>query len=125
PADPDAVAAAVAHLAAAGYRWEAAQLCRVATERADDPAAARVLLEAGRRLRGTRPARAGSGPDALSDREREVGALVVDGLTHKEIGARLYLSPKTVEQHVAHLRQKLRASSRATLVAALRAHLDG
>ena len=53
----------------------------------------------------------------------EAPALVVDGLTHKEIGARLYLSPKTVEQHVAHLRRKLRASSRATLVAALRAQL--
>jgi DNA-binding CsgD family transcriptional regulator len=125
PLDPDAVAASIAHLAAAGYRWEAAQLCRAATARTSDPAAARVLLEAGRRLGGARPSRQAAGPDALSDREREVGALVVDGLTHKEIGARLYLSPKTVEQHVAHLRRKLRASSRATLVAALRVHLDG
>jgi DNA-binding NarL/FixJ family response regulator len=123
PADPDAVAAEVARLAAAGHRWEAAQLCRAATARTADPAAARTLLEAGRRLRGTRASRPGERPDALSDREREVGALVVDGLTHKEIGARLYLSPKTVEQHVAHLRRKLRASSRATLVAALRAQL--
>jgi DNA-binding CsgD family transcriptional regulator len=64
-------------------------------------------------------------PGGLSGREREVGALVVDGLTHKEIGARLYISPKTVEQHVARLRQKLAASNRATLVAALRPHLDG
>ena len=82
--------------------------------------------------RGPRPAddrertgaRAARRPGALSDREREVGALVVDGLTHKEIGARLYISPKTVEQHVARLRQKLAASNRATLVAALRPHLN-
>jgi DNA-binding CsgD family transcriptional regulator len=53
-----------------------------------------------------------------------VGALVIDGLTHREIGARLYISPKTVEQHVARLRQKLAASNRATLVAGLRACLE-
>jgi DNA-binding CsgD family transcriptional regulator len=52
-----------------------------------------------------------------------VGALVVDGLTQKEIGARLYISPKTVEQHVARMRQKLAASNRAALVAALRTQL--
>ena len=51
------------------------------------------------------------------------GALVVDGLTQKEIGARLYISPKTVEQHVARMRQKLAASNRAALVAALRTQL--
>ena len=53
-----------------------------------------------------------------------MGALVIDGLTHKEIGARLYISPKTVEQHVARLRQKLAASNRAALVAGLRACLE-
>jgi DNA-binding NarL/FixJ family response regulator len=62
-------------------------------------------------------------PDELSDREREVGTLVVDGLTHKEIGARLYISPKTVEQHVARLRQKLAVATRADLVAALRSRV--
>jgi hypothetical protein len=45
------------------------------------------------------------------------------GLTQKEIGARLYISPKTLEQHVARLRRKLAATNRAGLVAALRAHL--
>ena len=66
----------------------------------------------------------GRGSSELSEREREVGALVVDGLTHKEIGARLYISPKTVEQHVARLRQKLAASNRAALVAGLRLRLE-
>jgi DNA-binding CsgD family transcriptional regulator len=119
------VDAASAGLAEGGLRWEAAALCRAAAARATDPTAARRLLGTGRSLR------AGSGPPGralpggLSEREREVGALVVDGLTHREIGARLYISPKTVEQHVARLRQKLAASNRATLVAALRPHLDG
>ena len=80
------------------------------------------MLGAGR---GLLPGTGGSGRASglLSEREREVGALVVDGLTQKEIGARLYISPKTVEQHVARMRQKLAASNRATLVAALRTQL--
>ncbi|WP_235922115.1 response regulator transcription factor [Lentzea tibetensis] len=47
----------------------------------------------------------------------------MDGLTHKEIGSRLYISPKTVEQHVARIRQKLAVSSRAELIASLRSRL--
>ena len=48
---------------------------------------------------------------------------MLDGLTQKEIGAQLYISPKTVEQHVARMRQKLAAGNRAALIAALRTHL--
>ena len=97
-------------------------LCRAAVARAADPAVARELTGTGRALR-TAPA-PGRTAGELSEREREVGALVIDGLTHKEIGARLYISPKTVEQHVARLRQKLAASNRAALVAGLRACLE-
>ena len=122
---PATVDVAAAGLAAAGLRVEAAALCRAAATRTADPAAARRLLGTGRGLRGAAGATGRPAPGGLSDREREVGALVVDGLTHREIGARLYISPKTVEQHVARLRQKLAASNRATLVAALRPHLDG
>jgi DNA-binding CsgD family transcriptional regulator len=119
---PAMVDAAAARLADAGLRGEAADLCRAAAQRATDPAATRRLLGAGR---GLLPGTGGSGraTGLLSEREREVGALVVDGLTQKEIGARLYISPKTVEQHVARMRQKLAASNRATLVAALRSQL--
>jgi DNA-binding CsgD family transcriptional regulator len=119
------VGSTATHLAQNGLRWEAATLCRMAAERTGDPATARRLLGAGRGLRTSSGAPGRTTPGGLSDREREVGALVVDGLTQKEIGARLYISPKTVEQHVARLRQKLAASNRATLVAALRVHLDG
>lgn len=121
--DPAVVTTAATHLDGAGHPWEAGELCRAAAARAADPAVARVVLETARRLHpGPGPRRAAS-TDQLSDREREVGALVVDGLTHKEIGARLYISPKTVEQHVARLRQKLAAGNRAALVAALRSRL--
>jgi DNA-binding CsgD family transcriptional regulator len=54
----------------------------------------------------------------------EVARLVLDGRTYREIGAQLYLAPKTVEHHVARIRTKLGATSRAELVAALRRLLD-
>ena len=52
----------------------------------------------------------------LSEREREVAGLIVDGLTNKEIGRALALSPRTVETHRANLFAKLQAESLAQLV---------
>jgi len=55
--------------------------------------------------------------EGLSDRELEVFQLIGQGKTMKEIGAALHLSPKTVEVHRAHIREKLRVTSAAELVA--------
>ena len=52
----------------------------------------------------------------LSGREREVLACIVQGLTNKEIGRALGLSPRTVEAHRAHLFDKLEAGSLAQLI---------
>ena len=52
----------------------------------------------------------------LSPREREVLALIVQGLTNKEIGRALDVSPRTVETHRANLFAKLQAPSRAWLI---------
>lgn len=52
----------------------------------------------------------------LSDREREVLGFIVEGLTNKEVGRALGLSPRTVETHRAHLFDKLQAPSLAHLV---------
>jgi two-component system response regulator FixJ len=52
----------------------------------------------------------------LSEREREVAGLIVEGLTNKEIGRALTLSPRTVETHRANLFAKLQAESLAQLV---------
>jgi DNA-binding NarL/FixJ family response regulator len=52
----------------------------------------------------------------LSDREREVLALMATGATNKEIAARLYLSPHTVKEHTSSLYRKLRARNRAEAV---------
>ncbi|WP_062205558.1 response regulator transcription factor [Streptomyces sp. NBRC 109706] len=43
----------------------------------------------------------------LTDREREVLALIGEGLTNRQIGARLYLSEKTVKNHISRLLGKL------------------
>uniref|UniRef100_UPI000A77B595 response regulator transcription factor n=1 Tax=Nocardia acidivorans TaxID=404580 RepID=UPI000A77B595 len=57
----------------------------------------------------------------LSEREREVAELVLLGLTYREIGARLYISAKTVEHHVARIRRRIGAGSRSELLSMLRA----
>ena len=54
--------------------------------------------------------------DLLTDREREVLALVGRGLSNAEIGERLYVSPATAKTHVSHVMTKLYARDRAQLV---------
>ena len=53
---------------------------------------------------------------ALTPREREVLALVGEGLSNDEIGAKLYLSPATARTHVSRAMAKLGARDRAQLV---------
>jgi len=52
----------------------------------------------------------------LTDREREVLALVGHGLTNEEIAAKLFLSPLTAKTHVSRIMQKLGARDRVQLV---------
>jgi DNA-binding NarL/FixJ family response regulator len=56
------------------------------------------------------------GLEELTDREREVVALVAEGLSNDEIAARLFLSPATAKTHVSRAMGKLRARDRAQLV---------
>lgn len=73
------------------------------------------VVRACRRDLGGRDTRETS--DLLSEREREVLALVAHGLTDQEIAEQLVLSPHTVHRHVANVRQKLGSSSRSAAVA--------
>jgi pimeloyl-ACP methyl ester carboxylesterase/DNA-binding CsgD family transcriptional regulator len=54
----------------------------------------------------------------LSHREREVLALVAEGLSNEEVAARLYLSVRTVERHLSNIYAKLRVSGKAARAAA-------
>ncbi|WP_432081398.1 helix-turn-helix transcriptional regulator [Streptomyces sp. WAC 04229] len=55
--------------------------------------------------------------DTLSPREREVARLVALGHTNREIADVLFLSPRTIEQHVAKVLRKLGVASRAEVQA--------
>jgi DNA-binding NarL/FixJ family response regulator len=52
----------------------------------------------------------------LTDREREVMALVAEGLSNEEIAERLFVSPATAKTHVSRAMVKLNARDRAQLV---------
>jgi DNA-binding CsgD family transcriptional regulator len=53
----------------------------------------------------------------LSAREYDVALLVVDGMTNREIAARLVVSPKTVAAHIEHILSKLGAARRTEIAA--------
>lgn len=52
----------------------------------------------------------------LTQREREILALLGEGLSNKSIAARLYLSVRTIEGHIANLYSKLSVHSRAEAI---------
>ncbi len=97
--DPQAVADAVRRTAAG--------------EAVFSPGLAEVVLEA---RRGPDAGPRASAQTRLTDREVDVLRLVVDGLTARQIAARLVLSPRTVEHHIQRVLRKLSAPNRAALV---------
>ncbi|WP_405904928.1 response regulator transcription factor [Streptomyces sp. NBC_00828] len=60
---------------------------------------------------------------SLSPRERDILALIGDGLTNREIGKKLYLSEKTVKNHISRLLAKLGVQRRVQ-AAVLASHLE-
>ncbi|MFE5673416.1 LuxR C-terminal-related transcriptional regulator [Agromyces sp. NPDC056523] len=140
----DAVERAVEDLMAAGYPWDAGRLAGHAAARAAEHRDTLHLLALARSLhadesdepmdRPDAPAaqadRSGAtGPAAgdgirLSAREREVARLVLAGKTYAEIGAAIFISPRTAEHHIARIRRRLGASNRSDLMARLRLELE-
>ena len=83
-----------------------------AATRTPDRAVSRDARRARRRYRTRR----GGGLTSLTEREREISALVATGLSNDEIAARLVLSPATVKTHVNRAMVKVGARDRAQLV---------
>lgn len=79
---------------------------------AGDPA---ELVAVIRRFLGLRVARGGSG--MLTPRQREVAALVGEGLTNREIAVRLGIEERSAEGHVERIRLRLGVRSRAQIAA--------
>jgi DNA-binding NarL/FixJ family response regulator len=106
-------AGATSHLVAPATAEELADALRrtAAGHTVFSPGLADVVLE-----EFGRPADLLEGTRRLTEREADVLRLVVDGLTARQIAARLVLSPRTVENHVQNVLRKLRLRSRAALV---------
>ena len=60
-------------------------------------------------------------PIALTERQRQVVALIAVGCSNDEVGARLGISPRTAKAHCDVLRQKLGVARRRQIPAAYRA----
>src|SRR5690606_35101022 len=101
--------------------WQAAQSIGAAHLEAQ-------LVDLARRARfrladGGSTATESASPLRLTPREQEVLRHVAEGMTDRQIGARLFISPRTVERHVSNVLAKSGVSRRAELVAL--AHRDG
>ncbi len=134
-------------LAAVGMPWEGARLAGHAAAHADERRDMVKLLACARDIhpQGAAPSSGalqrqedarttataqpvmedGGGPGAhdssgLSAREREVGRLILEGKTYREIGEAIYISPRTAEHHVARMRRRLGAENRSELLVRLR-----
>ena len=90
--------------------------------------AQRARLELGEgEVERTRPDSNGAGEDpfGLTDRERQVLALVAEGATNRQIGAALFMAEKTASVHVSRILSKLGVRSRTQAAAvAHRLHLE-
>ena len=124
--DPESVRAAATGLRQANLDWDGARLAAAAAARTADRKAAGDLMACARALSDTvdpvpaKETEEDPGASLLSERELEVGRLILAGLTHKQIGARLFISAKTVEHHVARMKTRLGVEGRNELFNRLR-----
>ncbi len=132
--DADQVEDAAQQLATIGLAWDGARLAAHGAGRSDDRRVSARLLTVARRLHPTAedarradPA-APATPEApsaahelgLTGRELDVAVLILQGKTYAEIGETIFVSPRTVEHHVSHIKRRLSVTSRSDMIAKLR-----
>jgi non-specific serine/threonine protein kinase len=69
------------------------------------------------KVQGSEKLRKDTAADLLTAREREVAALVAQGLTNRQIAAKLVVTERTAETHVQNILNKLGFTSRAQVAA--------
>jgi DNA-binding CsgD family transcriptional regulator len=137
PADVETAARGLGRV---GMPWEGARLAGHAAARADERKDMVRLLSCARDLHpqgnlagngSPKPPETRNAPpegtngmhadgSGLSEREKEVARLVLEGKTYREIGEAIYISPRTAEHHIARMRRRLGAENRSDLLARLR-----
>jgi DNA-binding CsgD family transcriptional regulator len=137
----DEVTAAARSLAQYGLGWDATRLASQAALQTPDGRVSGAMLQLARDLKlaaagqddvdapaavasARQPGSSMPPSSRLSDREREVAELLLQGLPYRDIGSQLFISAKTVEHHVARIRRRLGAESRSELLSMLRAILS-
>lgn len=124
--DAEQVGSAAEAFSAAGIEGTATNAARLAARwfdaAGDERAAAKWALrstELSRRCDVIGPVIRPSEVEPLSHREREIAELAAGGFASREIGERLFVSARTVENHLGRIYGKLGVSSRADLADAL------
>ena len=114
-------------LANSGHVWDAARLAGQIALQHPEREGALSMMQLAREISKDQLAESRSAPQSsiLTAREEEVARLVLEGQGYRAIGEQLYISPKTVEHHVARIRSRLGASSRAELLEQLHDILSG
>ena len=130
--DHRTLGAASDELAALGYHGFAADAAtwaaEAATARGDGRSARRgraraIMLRA--RSEARPPTAIQAAPtDPLTTREREIATMAAAGLASKEVAARLFISTRTVDNHLAKAYRKLGVRSRADLAGFLDGQID-
>jgi DNA-binding CsgD family transcriptional regulator len=140
--EPAAVESAARGLARVGLTWDGSRLAGHAAAHADDRRDVARLLACARDLRpstrrgtdteaqpvtaaATSRAETPAGEPVLTPREREVARLILEGKNYREIGEAIFISPRTVEHHIARIRTRFDVKTRSELLDRLRLILEG
>lgn len=105
-------------LARCGHVWDGSRLASQAALQHPEREGALAMMQLAREIskEHTNSEYTRVGTTTLTTRELEVSRLVLDGQGYRAIGEQLFISPKTVEHHVARIRSRLGANSRAELL---------
>ncbi|GAA1317021.1 LuxR C-terminal-related transcriptional regulator [Leucobacter albus] len=115
--DADSVERSVRALASIGHTWDASRLAGQAALQHPERESALSLMQLAREVMREQGSHASAvKPSVLTAREVEVARLVLDGHGYRSVGEQLYISPKTVEHHVARIKGRVGASNRAELL---------